>query len=223
MAPAPPEERAARVTTLLLVRHGETVGNSRVRYFGRTDLELSALGRAQMAAARDWIARRFPGRRLTPVLSSPMRRARRSAAIIAPDATPIEIKQFVEVDFGRFEGLTAEEIAARFPEDFTRWNRDRFDPAFTYPGGENRAAFAARVRAGITAMRATLDAPEGAAAGSAALLVAHRGVIRIVTETLAGATPESELGSLQALERKSASAGWRAAILDATDYLRGLG
>lgn len=211
------------MTTLLLVRHGETVGNSRVRYFGRTDLELSALGRAQMAAARDWIARRFPGRRLTPVLSSPMRRARRSAAIIAPDATPIEIKQFVEVDFGRFEGLTAAEIAARFPEDFTCWNRDRFDPAFTYPGGENRAAFATRVREGITVMRAALDASEGAAAGSAALLVAHRGVIRIVTETLAGATPEIKLGSLQALEYESASASWRAAILDATDYLRGLG
>jgi broad specificity phosphatase PhoE len=43
------------VTTLLLVRHGETVGNSRIRYFGRTDLELSPLGRAQMAAARGWI------------------------------------------------------------------------------------------------------------------------------------------------------------------------
>ncbi len=209
------------MTTLLLVRHGETVGNSRVRYFGRTDLELSALGRAQMAAAREWIGRRFAGARIAPVMSSPMRRARESAAIIAGNPAPIEIQQFVEVDFGRFEGLTAEEIAARFPEDFARWNRDRLDPAFTYPSGESRAAFTARVREGIRAMLAAIDESPNQSDNGFALLVAHRGVIRIVTETLAGATPAIELGSLQALARDGADR-WRATMLDATEYLRGL-
>jgi broad specificity phosphatase PhoE len=209
------------VTTLLLVRHGETVGNSRIRYFGRTDLELSPLGRAQMAAARAWIGQRFGAARIVPVMSSPMRRARESAAIISGNPAPFEIKQFVEVDFGRFEGLTAEEIAARFPEDFARWNRDRLDPAFTYPGGENRAAFMTRVKEGIHAMLAAIDGRANPSGGDCALLVAHRGVIRIVTEELAGVAPMIELGSLQALT-VDGDKRWRATILDATDYLRGL-
>lgn len=209
------------MTTLLLVRHGETVGNSRVRYFGRTDLELSPLGRAQMAAARAWIGQRFGTARIAPVMSSPMRRAREGAAIISGNLAPIEIKQFVEVDFGRFEGLTAEEIAARFPEDFARWNRDRLDPAFTYPGGESRAAFAARVKDGVRAMLAAIDGWADPPGGDCALLVAHRGVIRIVTEELAGAAPTIELGSLQALARDG-DERWRATMLDATEYLRGL-
>lgn len=209
------------MTTLLLVRHGETVGNSRIRYFGRTDLELSPLGRAQMAAARAWIEQHFGAARIVPVMSSPMRRARESAAIISGNPAPIEIKQFVEVDFGRFEGLTAAEIAERFPEDFARWNRDRLDPAFTYPGGENRAAFAARVKEGIRTMLAAIDEWADSQGEGCALLAAHRGVIRIVAEELAGATPVIELGSLQALARHGGGR-WRAAILDATEYLRGL-
>lgn len=209
------------MTTLLLVRHGETVGNSRIRYFGRTDLELSPLGRAQMAAARGWIDQHFGAARIAPVMSSPMRRARESAAIISGDPAPIEIKQFVEVDFGRFEGLTAEEIAARFPEDFARWNRDRLDPAFTYPGGENRAAFMARVKEGIHAMLAAIAGRANPSGDDCALLVAHRGVIRIVTEELAGATPVIELGSLQALTHHGGGR-WRATILDAMEHLRGL-
>ncbi|MGA2411387.1 MAG: histidine phosphatase family protein, partial [Candidatus Binataceae bacterium] len=37
-------------TRLVLVRHGETVGNSNIRYYGRTDIGLSDLGRNQMRA-----------------------------------------------------------------------------------------------------------------------------------------------------------------------------
>lgn len=223
MTPAPPERPDTHPTTLLLVRHGETVGNSRERYFGRTDLELSALGRAQMAATRAWIASRFPGRPLRPVFASPMRRARTSAAIIAPDAPMAEIQPFVEVDFGGFEGLTAEEIKARFPAEFARWRRDPLDPAFTYPGGETRAAFAARVGVGIKAMLEVLDRAGAGPDRPIALLVAHRGVIRIVTETFADVSPTIELGSIQALERTSPVDRWRATIIDQTEHLRASG
>jgi broad specificity phosphatase PhoE len=43
---------------LVLVRHGETVGHSSIRYYGRTDVALSDLGRRQMRAAREWLAAR---------------------------------------------------------------------------------------------------------------------------------------------------------------------
>src|ERR1700704_2432818 len=123
--------------TFVLVRHGETVGNSSIRYYGRTDVELSEYGRAQMRAVRRWLGHRFGSAEFAPVISSPLRRAAEGAAIIAGAGRPIiEIEEFVEVDFGRFEGLTADEIQARFPTDFARWNRDRLDPGFAYPEGE---------------------------------------------------------------------------------------
>jgi broad specificity phosphatase PhoE len=114
------------MNTLVLVRHGETVGNSSIRYYGRTDLELADLGRRQMIAARKWLARYFAGAPFALVCASPLRRALASARLIAGDAVSIvQIKGFVEVDFGRFEGLTADEIRLRYPDDFARWDRDR--------------------------------------------------------------------------------------------------
>jgi len=276
--------------TLVIVRHGETVGNSSIRYFGRTDLELSELGRQQMHAVRRWLRTQFGAARFAPIIASPLRRARVGAAIIAgPDRPIIQIEEFVEVDFGRFEGLTAEEIAMHYPADFARWNRDRLDPSFSYPGGESRREFTDRVTHGIdrllsmlsqtsqpqrvshplstsqppspshrrttsSAQAASQPQPPlhtqstshsqrlaGAAAaqpttidrtvaatedfqssGEVALLVAHRGVNRIVCKRLAGVEPQIELGSIQILERDSLADAWRAASIDIVEHLAGL-
>ncbi len=225
--------------TLLLVRHGETVGNSSIRYFGRTDLELSELGRAQMRAARRWLRSRFGAVRFAPVIASPLRRAMEGATIIArPDGSIVEIEEFVEVDFGRFEGLTAEEIAARYPAEFEHWNRNRLDPAFSYPGGESRGNFIDRVERGIQRMLSVIDqsstpalascaaaAPPTAAddsqpsAGEVVLMVAHRGVIRIVCDRLAGVEPRIDLGSIQILEADSSTGSWHTVAIDVVEHL----
>jgi broad specificity phosphatase PhoE len=236
------------IQTIALVRHGETVGNSSVRYFGRTDLDLSELGRVQMRAARRWLRSRFGAVRFAPVIASPLRRAMEGATIIAGrDGSIVEIEEFVEVDFGRFEGLTAEEIETRYPAEFERWNRDRLDPAFSYPGGEIRRDFTDRVERGIQRMLPVIvqtspptlaswavdepltgvDAPPTAAydsqpsAGEVALVVVHRGVIRIVCNRLAGAEPQIELGSIQILQRASSIGAWRAAAIDIVEHLAG--
>src|ERR1700730_7568103 len=121
---------------LVLVRHGETVGNSSIRYHGRTDVALSDLGRRQMRAARQWLAARDGARGLAPVFTSPLVRAAESARIIAGDDTAaFVIEDFVEVDFGLFEGLTAEEIAERYRTEFWRWNSLIRVAAFLYPAG----------------------------------------------------------------------------------------
>jgi broad specificity phosphatase PhoE len=265
--------------TIVLVRHGETVGNSSVRYFGRTDLELSELGRAQMRAARRRLRTHFGSARFAPVITSPLRRAMESATIIAgPDGSIVEIEEFVEVDFGRFEGLTAEEIAARYPTEFERWNSNRLDPAFSYPGGESRRDFIDRVERGIQRMLSMIgetshppppshtqpasrpppatnaadaqptalnapstasDAPAAAArapltgadavptaaddsrpsVGEVALVVAHRGVIRIVCKRLSGAEPQIDLGSIQILERDLSAGVWLVKAIDIVEHL----
>src|SRR5437763_1568623 len=113
------EPRSERV--LVLVRHGETEGQSSIRYHGRTDVPLSELGRAQMRAA----AKALEAREFRHVFASRLCRSTEAARLIAGDAAEvIEIAEFNEVDFGRFEGLTAEEIGEKYPDDFTRWRRD---------------------------------------------------------------------------------------------------
>jgi len=199
--------------SLVLVRHGETDGQSSIRYYGRTDVPLSELGRTQMrAAARELAARRF-----THVFASPLSRAQEGARIVAGYSTRlIAIDEFVEVDFGLFEGLTADEIRARHPQEYARWDRERLSPDYAYPGGDSRAAFHARIACGVHRM---LGLAGAAPASPSILLVAHRGVIRAIARMLAGVEPSAiALGSIHALER---SDRWRASALDLTAHLDG--
>jgi broad specificity phosphatase PhoE len=218
--------------TLVLVRHGETVGNSSVRYHGRTDVELSESGRRQMRAARYWLRTHFGSPHFAPIIASSLCRAVEGAAIIAEvDSSIVKIEEFAEVDFGRFEGLTAEEIQARYPADFERWNRDRLDPAFTYPEGESRRDFTRRVERGIAWMLELFDRPAPViplsrtplpVTDGIALVVAHRGVIRIIVNRLTSAEPHIELGSIHILQRETSSSSWQVRSLDLVEHLVGL-
>ncbi|MGH7815297.1 MAG: histidine phosphatase family protein [Candidatus Binataceae bacterium] len=202
---------------LILVRHGETVGESSIRYHGRTDVALSESGRAQMRAARAAIERAHGGLRFTRVFSSPLSRAAEGARIVAGDRHAVAaIEEFAEVHFGLFEGLTAEEIRTRYPEEFARWNADRLSPAYAYPGGESRADFTRRIERGGARMFA-LWPPHESGAGTA-LAVAHRGTICAIVEQLTGERPIAELGSIHVLRFDGA---WRAIALDLTDHLKG--
>ena len=126
------------------------------------------------------------------------------------DAKIVEINEFAEVDFGDFEGLTSEEIRERFPAEYARWNRDRLSPDFTYPHGENRADFVARVERGIdrilTLLKAAIRELDGPAGRPS------RGYSRDHASTT-GLEPVIELGSIQIVERVKES-GWRAANVD---------
>lgn len=215
---------------LMLVRHGETVGQSSIRYHGRTDVALSGLGRRQMRAAREWLVTRAGVRGFAPVFTSPLVRATEAAQIIAgTDAAVVALEELVEVDFGLFEGLTAEEIARLYPEEFRRWNSNRLAADFVYPEGESRAAFVVRVARGTARMLALWhDASVGGRAGSNALLVAHRGVIRAMVRQLTGVfEPQIDLGSIHILEQEPGGADlrtarWHPVALDLTEHLQKL-
>jgi len=212
-------ERQSRGSRLVLVRHGETEGQSSIRYHGRTDVALSDLGRAQMRlAGRAVGAHRGSGGNFARIFSSPLVRASEGARIVAGDSAPlIMIDEFAEVHFGLFEGLTADEIRQRYPGDFARWNNDRFAPGYTYPAGESRAGFADRVERGLERMLA-LWTPRADAEAGDALLIAHRGVIRAIVRKLTSREPVVELGSIQVLRFDG---GWHAEMLDLIDHLSG--
>jgi broad specificity phosphatase PhoE len=198
---------------LILVRHGETEGQSSIRYYGRTDVALDERGRAQMRAAARALEREI----FSKVFASSLSRATAGARIIAGDDAPIvAIEEFVEIDFGKFEGLTLEEIREAHPAEFERWREMRLQPTYQYPGGESGAAFRTRVRSGMERMF-DLWREDGSEFGGTALLVAHRGVIRVILEHLVGATPAIELGSIHILE--CGHGGWRVRALDLTAHL----
>jgi broad specificity phosphatase PhoE len=161
----------AKLRQLVLVRHGETDGESSQRFHGSADVDLSAEGRAQMARVAAGLVR-VPDL----VVASPLRRSWRGAAIAGKGASVRLEDLFREIDFGRWEGLTKAEIQARDPVLFEDWQRRT--PGFEFPGGELRDAFRERVQRGLDRLLA--------ANARDALLVLHKGVIRTIAETLTG-------------------------------------
>ncbi len=198
---------------MFLVRHGETEGESSIRYHGRGDVALDERGRGQMRAA----ARALDGENFSKVFASPLSRATEGARIIGGEgAEIIAITEFVEIDFGNFEGLTIDEIRERYPQDFELWRAQRLEAGYQYPGGESGAAFRARVEIGMKRMFELWRDERGEFSGTA-LLVAHRGVIRLLIEALVGVTPAIELGSIHILDCDHA---WRVRELDLTGHLK---
>lgn len=179
----------ARLRRLVLVRHGETDGQSSIRFHGSTDVDLSEEGREQMRR----IAVAHPETDL--VVASPLRRSWRAGAI-AGGGRPVRLEaDFREIHFGRWEGLSREEIAASDPVLFEDWQKRA--PGFEFPGGEPREAFRERVQRGLDRVLA--------ADAHGALLVLHKGVIRAIAEALTGealAPDEPAVGSAVVLTRR---------------------
>jgi len=127
-----------------LVRHGQTILNKQHRYQGLTDSSLTEYGKWQ-ARAVAYRLRRIP---FDVVLISPMERTRATAAVIVaahPAPPPLqEIPGWHEIHHGRWEGLTHQEVDARFPEEAEA----RFAHITGRPyGGESLADVFYRVRA----------------------------------------------------------------------------
>jgi broad specificity phosphatase PhoE len=154
------------VTTLLLVRHGETDWNRDGRWQGHSNTHLNDEGREQ--ARR--VAREI--RDVDVVYSSDLARARETAEIIAAElGLPVRVdSRLRERSFGAWEGLTAAEIEVDFPDNYRRWRAREGAGA---DDAEPFDAFAARVRSFLA------DVLE-AHPGETVLLVAHGGSIRVI-------------------------------------------
>lgn len=127
-------------TTLIVIRHGETAWNRERRMQGTTDTQLSDVGREQARA----LGRRLAGRAFAALYSSDLARARDTARVIAEHTgrAPVMDPRLQERRFGIFEGLTAEEIIARYPEEHSRFSSR--DPDYAVPGGECARSFMER-------------------------------------------------------------------------------
>lgn len=158
------------------------MGQSSIRYYGATDVPLSDLGRAQAREARN----RIPGETFETVWTSSLRRAWESAQIIAPGHSVRIESDFREIHFGRWEGLTRDEIEATDPALFADWQAKK--PGFEFPEGETRAHFRRRIERGLGHLRASQTA--------SVLVVVHKGVVRTLLELVTDQTLEAEMPPL---------------------------
>lgn len=101
-------------TILYLVRHGETDWNLVRRIQGHSDIALNELGLRQAGQ----VAGRFQGEKIHAVYSSDLSRARETACRIASnfDSTVSTRTTLRERCYGQWEGLTYDEIRARFED-----------------------------------------------------------------------------------------------------------
>jgi broad specificity phosphatase PhoE len=123
---------------IAFVRHGQTELNRAGRLQGRLDVPLSALGEQQAAA----LGRGYAHEPVTRVFSSPLRRARdTAAAIAAPHDLSVDLDdRLIELAYGEWDGRALADVP---PEAWAAWRKD---PAFAPPGGETLADVGARIR-----------------------------------------------------------------------------
>ncbi|MEZ0580412.1 bifunctional RNase H/acid phosphatase [Nocardioides sp. MH1] len=136
-------------TTVVLVRHGVTPHTSGKRFsggLGGDNPGLSDEGRAQVRETAHWLSGMKD--RIEAVVTSPVRRTRESAEILAAQlGLPLEEEAgFAEMEFGAWDGLGFAEVAEQHKESFEAWLGDLDAPP---PGGESFRTVEARVVAGL--------------------------------------------------------------------------
>jgi broad specificity phosphatase PhoE len=159
---------------LVLWRHGETDWNADRRMQGQLDAELSVLGMEQARLAAPLIARFRP----QALLTSDLRRASNTAAILA-EQTGLTVqtdKRLRETHLGEWQGLTHEDVDARWPGGRASWRRNA---EWAPPGGETRVDVAGRA---LQVVR-ELDGRPGI---EVAVLCAHGGLIASLVASLLG-------------------------------------
>ncbi|MBS4195970.1 histidine phosphatase family protein [Lederbergia citri] len=157
------------MTTICLIRHGETDWNDLGKLQGRTDIPLNSTGIHQAEECRDFLKNDH----WDLIVTSPLQRAKRTAKIINEglQIPLIEMEEFAERSFGDAEGMTREEIETKYPD------RD-------IPNQEERSALNERVMAGIEKINRKYG-------NKKVLLVAHGGVINAILSILS----DGEIGS----------------------------
>ncbi len=164
------------MTRILLVRHGQTAWNQAGRFRGRADVPLDEVGLAQARAAGKRIAAQW---RVSTVYSSPMTRTMQTAQAIAePFGLSVQPREgLADIDVGQWQGLTRDEVRARWPVELDLWHHA--PQRVHFPGGEALAEVRAR------AMR-TVDEVVAQHADETIALVSHEGVNRLILLSVLG-------------------------------------
>jgi broad specificity phosphatase PhoE len=168
------------MTTIILIRHGETEANVQQVWQGSLDAPLTQRGQQQVAATAARMAALSQQQPIDAFYVSPLPRARSTALAIAAaiQQQPIIAPELREFDLGDWEGRSFRELK----EQERLWERWRVDPTFAPPNGESPHTFNLRA---VNAIRTLADAH----LAQTLLMVTHGGLICNVLATWLGAGP----------------------------------
>lgn len=167
------------MTRFLVVRHGETAWNADGRIQGHTDVELTEKGMEQARLAAD----RLRSEKIDAVYASDLKRASVTGKIIAdPHHLPVNMTPLLrEALLGEWQGMTLQEIALRFPEQYAAYSKDSI--AHRPPGAE-------RLEDVITRCARFLSDTTAAHPKETIAVAAHGGAIRGMLAAAFGVGPE---------------------------------
>ena len=159
---------------ILLARHGETAENRERRFQAQKDVPLNDTGREQARA----LAGQAQDEGLVALYASPLSRARETADIVG-DAVGLEPRlddRLKEVDVGEWQDRLKDDIARDEPDAWAAFMAA--GEQWRFPGGESFAEHQERVVAALVDITQRRELP--------ALVVCHRGVIRLALAAAAG-------------------------------------
>jgi broad specificity phosphatase PhoE len=160
---------------LILIRHGETDWNRETTFRGRIDIPLNANGMAQAEAT----ARALRNKQIDVIYSSPLKRAMTTARIIAAPhgIEPVAKDNYIDIDYGIWQGLTESVIKERYPRPFEKWTN--YPEKMRFHKGESVREVWKRCAGGLREIASTHDAETIA-------VVSHRIPIKLMTAFLLG-------------------------------------
>ncbi|MFI9582129.1 histidine phosphatase family protein [Streptomyces sp. NPDC052236] len=167
--------KRSRGRRVVLWRHGQTAWNLERRFQGSTDIELTEAGVAQARRS----ARLLASLRPDAIVASDLKRAAATAVELA-GVTGLDVSYDAalrETYAGAWQGLTHEEIVARFGAQYTAWKRGE---AVRRGGGELETEVADR------AAPVVLHHAEKLPDGGTLVIVSHGGTIRTTIGRLLG-------------------------------------
>jgi phosphoserine phosphatase len=164
------------MTTVILVRHGQTEWNRMERFRGRADVPLNETGLAQARAAGERVS---AGWLPVAVYASPLSRAVKTAEAIAIHFNlQVEIHAgLVDINYGQWQGLTPDEVGARWPDALATWYAAPHQAHI--PGGEALDELRSRAMA-------TVDELSAHHAGQTIVLVGHTVINRVILLAILG-------------------------------------
>lgn len=161
---------------LVLVRHGATLSNKEHRYLGRTDERLSMEGERALQEAKNT----YPS--IDYLFTSPMKRCMQTARILYPKQEILVIPEWVEMDFGDFEGKNYMELKGN--EYYQKWIDS--NGTLPFPNGESREVFIERCKQGFHKMLLQLKSQHQMSSAMTVGLVIHGGTIMSLLSTFCG-------------------------------------
>ncbi|MBO5415910.1 MAG: histidine phosphatase family protein [Clostridia bacterium] len=173
------------MTTLILVRHGQSVANAQHRFAGHSNFDLTDIGKEQARLAGEYIRDNF---KVDAIYASDLKRAYHTALPAAGllGLTVHKREGLREIFAGEWETLTIDEIDEQYTEDFAVWKNDFSNARCT--DGESVAEVYDRVCAEILGIAREND-------GKCVMIATHATPIRVF-ETMSMGLGSEHVGDI---------------------------